>query len=136
MTEEKVISYPEKYDELLQIGGAAAFEGKTNHPQSRYYKFNDYYNMQSDETLHILTHFKTYQQTTEFTCGASCCLMVLNWFGKENYHEMIVAELIDSLPGTGSTVENIADFFDLIGWEVEFHADTKPRFEEVEDLEI
>ena len=133
--EDRVISYPEKYKDRLSEDGATAFAGKTDHPQSRYYKFNDYYNMESDETLHILTHFKTYQQTTEFTCGAACCLMALNWFGKENYHEMLVAELIESLPGTGSTVENIVNFFDLIGWNVDFHADTAPRFETIEEFE-
>ena len=51
--------------------GAAAFSGKLNHTNSRYYVFNDYYNMKSDDTLHILSHFKTYQQTTEYTCGAA-----------------------------------------------------------------
>ena len=102
---------------------------------SRYYVFNDFFNMESDETLHILTHFQTYQQTTEYTCGAACSLMVLNWFGKSRYHEMLVGQLIESIPGKGSTVENIADFFDLIGWEVDYHADTELRFQEPEDFE-
>ena len=80
--------------------------------------------MQSDETLHILSHFETYQQTTEFTCGAACALMVLNWYGAKRYHELAVGQLIESHPTKGSTVENIADFFDLIGWKVEHHAST------------
>lgn len=66
--------------------------------------------MESDETLHILSHFETYQQTTEYICGAACALMVLNWFGEKKYHEMVVGNLIESRPGTGSTVENISDF--------------------------
>ena len=70
------IAYPEKYLPKLHEDGASAFSGKMDHANSRYYVFNDYYNMQSDETLHILTHFETYQQTTEFTCGAACALMV------------------------------------------------------------
>ena len=70
-----------------QEEGAAAFSGKLNHTNSRYYVFNDYYNMKSDDTLHILSHFKTYQQTTEYTCGAASALMVLNWFGKPKYYE-------------------------------------------------
>ena len=61
--------------------------------------------------------------------------MVLNWFGKSRYHEMLVGQLIESIPGKGSTVENIADFFDLIGWEVDYHADTELRFQEPEDFE-
>ncbi len=129
------IPYPEKYRDRLTESGASAFAGKTNHLNSRYYVFNDYYNMESDETLHILTHFKTYQQTTEYTCGAACSLMVLNWFGKTRYHEMLIGQLIESIPEKGSGVENIADFFDLIGWDVDFHADTTLRFQEPEDFE-
>ena len=129
------IPYLEKYKERLGESGASAFAGKTNHLNSRYYVFNDFFNMESDETLHILTHFQTYQQTTEYTCGAACSLMVLNWFGKSRYHEMLVGQLIESIPGKGSTVGNIADFFDLIGWEVDYHADTELRFQEPEDFE-
>ncbi len=134
MDDDHVIPYPEQYKDKLQ-DGAAAFAGKTDHPASRYYVFNDYFNMESDETLHILTHFQTYQQTTEYTCGAASALMVLNWFGRHRYHEMVVAELIDSIPEKGSAVENVADFFDLIGWKVDYHASVEPRFETPKDLE-
>lgn len=115
LPELHTIPYPDRYAKQLKCGGASAFDGETNHANSRYYVFNDYYNMESDETLHILSHFETYQQTTKCTCGAACALMVLNWFGEKKYHEMVVGNLIESRPGTGSTVENISDFFDLIG---------------------
>ena len=95
------IAYPEKYKPHLHEDGASSFAGKTDHPNSRYYVFNDYYNMESDETLHILSHFQTYQQTTEYTCGAACALMVLNWFDQKQYHELAVGQLIESQPGKG-----------------------------------
>ena len=129
------IAYPEKYQSKIYKGGASAFSGKMNHANSRYYVFNDYYNMQSDETLHILSHFETYQQTTEFTCGAACALMVLNWYGAKQYHELAVSQLIESHPTKGSTVENIADFFDLIGWKVEYHASMELKFDSLEHFE-
>lgn len=129
------IAYPEKYLSRIHEDGASAFSGKVNHANSRYYVFNDYYNMQSDETLHILSHFETYQQTTEFTCGAACALMVLNWYGAKKYHELAVSQLIESHPTKGSTVENIADFFDLIGWNVEHHASTELKFDSLESFE-
>ena len=91
--------------------GAAAVSGKLNHANSRYYVFNDYYNMESDDTLHILPHFKTYQQTTEYTCGAASALMVLNWFGKSQYHERVIGQLVESHHTKGTTVENLADLF-------------------------
>lgn len=129
------IAYPERYHAHMKEEGATAFAGKTDHPNSRYYVFNDYYNMESDETLHILSHFQTYQQTTEYTCGAACALMVLNWFGQKQYHELAVGQLIESQPGKGSTVENIVDFFDLIGWNVEHHAGTELKFDTLEGFE-
>lgn len=129
------IAYPEKYLEKIHEDGASAFAGKMDHANSRYYVFNDYYNMQSDDTLHILSHFETYQQTTEFTCGAACALMVLNWYGAKRYHELAVSQLIESHPTKGSTVENIADFFDLIGWTVEHHASTELKFDSLESFE-
>ena len=85
--------------------------------------------MKSEGSLHILEHFEAYQQTTDYSCGAACALMVLNWYGKKNYHEMAVSQLVESHTSRGSTVENIADFFDLIGWNVDFHADTNKKFE-------
>ena len=91
--------------------------------------------MKSDETLHILTHFETYQQTKEYTCGAACALMVLNWFGAKRYHECLIEQLVESHPTKGSSVENIADFFDLIGWQCEYHGAAKRRFETIEEFE-
>lgn len=130
-----VIPYPEKYGNNPQKDGASSFGGITDHNRSKYYVANDFYNMKSEGSLHILSHFETYQQTTEYTCGAACALMVLNWYGKKKYHEIAVSHLIESNPTRGSTVENIADFFDLIGWNVDYHADASKRFETIEEVE-
>ena len=132
---QSTIPYPEKYGDKPLQDGASSFDGVADHNKSRYYVDNDFYNMKSDGTLHILNHFETYQQTTEYTCGAASALMVLNWFGKKNYDELAVSQLVESHPCKGSSVENIADFFDLIGWDVDFHADTKKKFETIEEAE-
>lgn len=75
------IPYPEKYGENPKKDGASSFGGVADHNNSRYYVANDFYNMKSEGTLHILEHFETYQQTKEYTCGAASALMVLNWYG-------------------------------------------------------
>ena len=129
------IPYPEKYGNCPALNGASSFDGAADHPQSRYYVANDYFGMKSDATLHILSQFQTYQQTTEYTCGAASALMVLNWFGQKQYHEKAVAGLLETHTTKGSSVENIADFFDLIGWNVDFHASTDRRFQTVEAAE-
>lgn len=133
--EDKVIPYPEKYGDKPMQDGASSFAGEYDHPHSRYYTANDFYNAESSGSLHILSRFSTYQQTTEYTCGAACALMVLNWFGQKKYHELAVGQLIESHPSIGSTVENIADFFDLIGWKTDYHAGTDLRFETIEETE-
>ena len=37
----------------VQEEGAAAFSGKLNHMNSRYYVFNDFYNMKSEEIVSV-----------------------------------------------------------------------------------
>ncbi len=130
-----IIPYPEKYGSKPQTSGASAFGGIADQSRSRYYVANDFFNMQSDASLHILSRFETYQQTTEYTCGAPCALMVLNWFGQKKYDEMAVSQLVETHQTKGSSVENIADLFDLIGWDVQFHADTRAKFETIEEME-
>ena len=134
-SQDSTIPYPEKYGSLPSLNGASSFDGAADHVQSRYYVANDYFRMKSDATLHILSHFKTYQQTTEYTCGAASALMVLNWFEQKQYHEKAVAGLLETHATKGSSVESIADLFDLIGWNVDFHASTDRRFQTVEDAE-
>ena len=132
---EHTIPYPEKYGNCPDLDGASSFGGTADHLQSRYYVQNDYFHMKSDATLHILHQFQTYQQTTEYTCGAASALMVLNWFGQKQYHEKAVAGLMETHVTKGSSVENIADFFDVIGWCVESHASTDRKFQTVEAAE-
>ena len=129
------IPYPEKYGNLPAMTGATSFRGITDHVQSRYYAANDFFHMRSDATLHILNQFKTYQQTAEDSCGAASALMVLNWFGEEQYHENAVAALLETHATKGTSVENIADLFELIGWNVESHASTERKFQTVEEAE-
>ena len=129
------IPYPEKYGDNPKKDGASSFSGLADNDKSRYYVTNDFYNMKSEGSLHILEKFETYQQTKEYTCGAASALMVLNWYGKKKYDELAVGQLVESHSEKGSSVENIADFFDLIGWDIDFHADTKAKFDTIYDVE-
>lgn len=132
---EYTIPYPAKYGNCPAMEGASSFGGTTDHLQSRYYVANDFFQMKSEGTLHILTQFQTYQQTTEYTCGAASSLMVLNWFGQKQYHEKAVAGLLEIHSTKGSSVENIADLFELLGWNVDYHASTDRRFHTIEAAE-
>ena len=49
--------------------------------------------MKSTDTLTILTNFKTQQQTSEWSCGVSSVLMMLEWYGKRgDYSEETLAQ--------------------------------------------
>jgi hypothetical protein len=45
-----------------------------------YWPQHDYYNAESSSTLTMLTHYKTYLQTTGSNCGLASALTVLDWF--------------------------------------------------------
>ena len=63
--------FDQSLNTLTDEYGADAFDHSLDDPQSRYFAINDYYNMQSEGTLHIIPHFETYHQTTEHTCGCA-----------------------------------------------------------------
>ena len=48
------IPYPEKYGDSPDKDGASSFGGITDHNRSRYYVANDFYNMKSDGSLHLI----------------------------------------------------------------------------------
>ena len=51
------IAYDESMSTLNDEGGADVFDHSLDHADSRYYRIHDFYNMKSDETLHILPNF-------------------------------------------------------------------------------
>jgi len=129
------IPYPADYPTNQDEDGADAYENSLDHPDSKYYVVNDFYSMQSEGSLHLLSQFETYQQTTEYTCGVASARMVLHWFGVDDYDEMQLAELAGTDTSKGTSVEGLVDFFAGLGWNVEFHADTTPAFEAIEGFE-
>ena len=135
LPEIHAIAYDESMETLKDETGADAFNHKLDHADSRYYKTFDFYNMESDETLHILSHFETYQQTTEYSCACASTLMVLNHYGNHDYNELDICRMVDTDTSEGTPVENIAGFFDSIGWKTISHADINPYFESLDDFE-
>ena len=77
--EKHLLGYPEGYD--TTSGGGSSYDGMCDNPDTPYFAINDYYNMESEGGLHILSNFSPYEQSTEYSCGPACGYMVLNWFG-------------------------------------------------------
>ena len=112
----------------LFIGCAKA---EINHTASIYYPQINFYEMTSTTDRIILTHYPTYQQTTEYTCGPASALTVLNYFGDKNFDEKTLAKTMETKPQIGTSLGNMVKFFKSIGWEVQSSLDAPP-FDEYE----
>jgi hypothetical protein len=83
--------------------------------ERNYYSSLDFYSMRSSGSLTLLEHFKTYQQTTGVTCGPSCALMALDYFGKlGNYDEMTLKALRGTSQDT-THLRHLLNIFDAVG---------------------
>nr|WP_312215047.1 C39 family peptidase [Clostridioides sp.] len=130
---ENTISFPKGYD--IKSSGASSYANSGDHEDSPYFKDLDVYNMKSSDTLTVIPKFKTYQQTTEYTCGPVSALMVLEHYGEKGNEELKIADIMQSnkdingnnkeKPGVanekgeyGTSTAGMVKFFDQIGWNV------------------
>ena len=117
--------------DLSPEDGADSVERDGDHENSPYFAHPDVYNMESTETLTMLHHFKTQQQTSEWSCGVTASLMVMEWYGKlGDWTEESLAALRHSLDGTelegypGTTLNQAMDIFNGVGgFDIETTAD-------------
>ena len=104
--------------DLSEADGADSVERDGDHEDSPYFSRLDYYNMTSNDTLTILSNFKTQQQTSEWSCGVSTVLMVLEWYDALGEHnEQTLAEFrtpIGAKPGA-TNLRQMIEVFDGVG---------------------
>jgi len=111
------------YPHGIELGGAASYlgklgyRGKLDHNHSPYFNHPDVYNMRSTDSLHIIPHFKTYQQTTEYTCGPAALVMAA-YFRGTVLNELEVAIAAGSTEELGTSTEQMVDYLEATGWEV------------------
>ncbi len=103
--------------DLSPEDGADSVERQGDHKESPYFNTLDFYNMDSTDTLTILHHFKTQQQTSEWSCGVSSALMVMNWYGKlGDYNEESLAAFRSNGTEPGATsMSQLVEIFDGVG---------------------
>ena len=116
-------------------GEANEFNNELDHINSKYYIYHDFYNLKSQGSLHIISNFLTYQQTTEYTCGGAVAMMVLRYYDDFRYDELEISKMVKTDIDKGTSPDNLALFFTDIGYEVESHTDTVPKFETIEDFQ-
>ena len=101
----------------LQEWGADSVERDGDHENSPYFNTLDFYNMESSDTLTILSHFQTYQQTSEWSCGVASALMVLNYYDKlGDYNEKTLAEIrSNGLNEEATSLKDVVKIFETVG---------------------
>ncbi len=112
-----------KFDDgfnLSEADGADSVERDGDHQGSPYFQHPDFYNLTSTDSLTILSGFKTIQQSSEWSCGVTSALMVLEWYGLRGEHtEESLAQLRPNglTPGATSLSQLIAIFDGLGGFD-------------------
>ena len=96
--------------------GAASVQGQIDIKNSPYFQHPDFFILRSTSTLTLLPEFQTYQQTSEFSCGAASALMVLNYLGYTAAHENQLETLGKMRPYIGMNTKNLVNMFTKLGF--------------------
>ena len=122
----KVIPYPAGTD--TQTEGASSAPENINHARSMYFDtMTDYFDLKSNEHLVILSHYPTYQQTRENTCGPAAALTVLYYYGNTDYTEASLAVEMKTQPyPIGTNPKDMLAFFEKLGWKTDSNLTHKP----------
>ena len=125
----RTIPIPAWYED---ISGAAAYDGCGDHEGSPYFGTVDVYNLLPTDSLTILPHYKTYQQTTDYTCGAASTVMLLEYYGaydETKHDERSMAEAMHLSYDSGIQAGSIAAYLEDLGWHVEVSTMGETRFD-------
>lgn len=120
---ERVIPYPQGYETNAE--GASSYRGTSDAKNSPYFKTRDYFTMKSSDSLAIISGYRTYQQSTETTCGPCAALTVLDYYKVKIFEELQLSKLMGTLNEAdingekGTSTEKMADFFKGIDWTVQ-----------------
>lgn len=117
--------------DISKEDGADSVERQGDHKDSPYFSNLDFYNMESTDTLTILPKFKTIQQSSEWSCGVTSAMMVLNYYGKlGDYTEESLAKLRpNKLTPEATTLKQAMAIFQKVGG-----FDMKSTFDYGEDI--
>ena len=117
-----------------KIEAAASMLDWGNAEGSPYFEAINYYDCTDlSDTLILIDHFKTYQQTSERSCGASCVLMVVNYLtgeapGEDTLDKEMDIRYIDNAREDGSygaSTASVAEALRARGFEVKTSSDTQ-----------
>ena len=104
---------------VSEEGGAYGIQGKYDIKNSKYFKYIDIFNMKSSGSLILLEKFKTYQQTSGYTCGEAALIMAINYLSGEVLNETDLAIKAHANKKNGTTIHNLEKLVESLGYEYE-----------------
>ena len=120
---------------LVDLKSAAELDGALNHAGSPYFTAPDFFHMEPHGSLHLIDHFETKQQETNYNCGCACVWMVMNHFGVTTHDERAIEGYFEKISTQGTNAVDLKRFFESIGWTTECHAGFDLKFHSLEELE-
>ena len=104
---------------VSETDGASKIQGKYDIPNSKYFKYIDIFNMKSSGSLLLLEKFKTYQQTSEYTCGEAALIMAINYISGDVLNETDLAIRAKANKNNGTLIHNLENLVKDLGYEYE-----------------
>ena len=92
---------------LTEINGSFVKQSKHDIYNSTYFNYLDIYNMKSSGSLILLEKFKTYQQTSEYSCGPASIIMAIYYLDGTILDEAEVVKKAETDNTTGTLAVNI-----------------------------
>ena len=94
-------------------------KGNFDVKNSQYFKYIDVYNMESSGSLILLEKFKTYQQTSEYTCGLASLIMAAYYIDGNILNETDLAIKVKVSKTLGTNIVNLEKLIRDLGYEYE-----------------
>jgi len=107
----------EQKSDISVIDGADSVEREGDHQGSLYFSNLDFYNMESNDTLTMLSNYKTIQQSSEWSCGVAAIMTVLEHYDMlGDYTEQTLSELRPQGDEPGATsLPDAIEIFNKVG---------------------
>ena len=121
--------------ENLNDDGACEYRRKLDKINSKYFKSIDIYNTKSSGSLILLEKFKTYQQTSFYSCACASLIMALYYLDGTIIGEHDCSIKAKTSQNTGTLPENLEKAIDEYGYDYEskrkgFNGDYIPSYDE------
>ena len=115
--------------------GAYELRGAFDKANSKYFKSFDIYNTKSSGSLILLEKFKTYQQTSSYSCGCASLIMAIHYLDGTIIGEEDCSKKAKSVPINGTLPENLEIAIREYGYDYEskrkgFDKDEVPSYDE------